>query len=467
MASMKNVEDPVGVEADISCLDSMEYRLNFFSSIVEGSDDAIIGKTLDGMVLSWNKSAEKMYQYSSREVVGKSILILFPKEKINELEDILARVKNGERIDRFETIRMRKDGAIINVSLTIMPVIDGRGRIIGASTISHDISEDIYKKRKIEAAGNIISDRERFIRLVMDNVPAMVAYWNKDMYCKYHNKQYRDMYGKTKEEMERIGVFDLLAEKLFKDSEKYVRSVLQGEPQMFERTLTKEDGSKVYTLARYIPDDVDGNVEGFYVLISDVSELKTTQMILEQKVRELDILATTDTLTGIHNRRHFIRRASEEFSRSKRYGVPLSFLMVDADHFKSINDTYGHDVGDEVLKSIANGLKDTIRQNDCVGRLGGEEFGVLLIHTSLVSAVTVAERTINLLRSSCGIYMTSRVCVTLSVGVCEVSDDIDTLDELMRRADMALLQAKRSGRDRVCAYGESGQTSSTPPGELV
>jgi PAS domain S-box-containing protein len=116
-------------------------RLTLLSAIVDSSDDAIISKGLDGIITSWNKSAERLFGYTAEEVIGQSITILIPPDRLAEEPEIIARLKKGERVDHFETIRRRKDGSLIDISLTISPVRDVRGNIIGASKVARDITE--------------------------------------------------------------------------------------------------------------------------------------------------------------------------------------------------------------------------------------------------------------------------------------------------------------------------------------
>ena len=118
-----------------------EEKLSFLASIVESSDDAIIGKTLDGTILSWNPGAQRIYGYSADEVTGKPISILVPPDRPDEIPQLLERISKGLRVEHFETVRMKKDGRRIDISLTISPIKDATGRIIGASTIARDITE--------------------------------------------------------------------------------------------------------------------------------------------------------------------------------------------------------------------------------------------------------------------------------------------------------------------------------------
>lgn len=167
---------------------------------------------------------------------------------------------------------------------------------------------------------------------------------------------------------------------------------------------------------------------------------------------ELEKLAITDGLTGAYNNRHFRTRLDEEFNRAKRYGTPLSCIMMDIDHFKNINDAFGHSQGDRVLRDIADVIKQIVRQTDIVARYGGEEFVVLLPQTSEEGAFVEAER----LREAINGYRCSGtdkcIMVTASLGVSTFpSSEISTADDLVGRADNALYKAKRNGRNQVVA----------------
>lgn len=163
----------------------------------------------------------------------------------------------------------------------------------------------------------------------------------------------------------------------------------------------------------------------------------------------------TDHLTGLYNRRYFMNRAGEEIERSLRYQQPLSVLMIDIDHFKDFNDTYGHATGDRVLQTVAHAVKDTLREPDVCSRHGGEEFAVLLPNTPGDSAYYVAERVRRTLRDTryTGLGLPTEANVTISIGVATCPRDATVLDDLMELADKALYQAKADGRDTVVLWG--------------
>jgi len=166
--------------------------------------------------------------------------------------------------------------------------------------------------------------------------------------------------------------------------------------------------------------------------------------------RELERLATTDSLTGALNRGRFMARAAEEVMRARRYGRELSAMMLDIDFFKRINDTHGHAAGDEAIRMNVRTTRHLIRQCDVLGRLGGEEFAVLLPETALPGAVLLAER----LRRSLAVTAVKApdgpsFTFTVSIGVSTLHKGEDHIDPMLARADEALYRAKRGGRNRV------------------
>jgi len=176
--------------------------------------------------------------------------------------------------------------------------------------------------------------------------------------------------------------------------------------------------------------------------------------------RELRALASIDSLTGIANRRAFLEQAHKEFDNSLRYGTPLSLLVLDLDHFKRVNDRFGHEAGDRVLQQTAVAIVEMLRSGDLVARYGGEEFVVLAPHTGLHDAATLAARIKERISRRPLVYERRALHVTISIGVASRIDDDADLHALLRRADAALYDAKRAGRDRVALAGTAAAGSS-------
>jgi len=173
---------------------------------------------------------------------------------------------------------------------------------------------------------------------------------------------------------------------------------------------------------------------------------------LAQQADAFERLACFDAMTGLNNRRYFLELAENEWSRFKRYGRPLAVVLLDIDCFKSINDTYGHDVGDHVIKSVAEALRTHKRVSDIAGRLGGEEFVLLLPEATFDKAVAAAERFRHLVAETAIATAHHKIAVTISAGVSVCRSGTNGFADVLKEADFALYEAKRSGRNRVCRF---------------
>lgn len=198
----------------------------------------------------------------------------------------------------------------------------------------------------------------------------------------------------------------------------------------------KKDGTFYWLETMIYPKyDADGNKTGYTAISHDITDKKRAEE-----------LSMTDQLTQIHNRLYLTNSFVREIKRAKRYGFIFAVIMIDIDHFKEVNDTYGHDTGDFVLSAVAKILQSTIRETDILGRWGGEEFLILLPHTDIFEAEKLAEK----LRQSVEGYSFDTVGrKTCSFGVSVFNLEEDDCKETLKRADKALYSAKNSGRNRV------------------
>jgi PAS domain S-box-containing protein len=169
--------DVTQLKALIATLQEDEQRLRSVAAIVESSDDAIVSKNLDGVIANWNKGAERVFGYSAEEAIGQPITIVIPKERLHEEHEILTRIRRGERVDHFETVRRRKDGSLIDISLTVSPVRNEEGTIVGASKIARDITE---QKRSQKQIATLVGETEHRSKNILANVQAIVAVSQSD-----------------------------------------------------------------------------------------------------------------------------------------------------------------------------------------------------------------------------------------------------------------------------------------------
>lgn len=222
---------------------------------------------------------------------------------------------------------------------------------------------------------------------------------------------------------------------------------------LHESWCVKSDGAQFWSSNIIVPldplSDVPGQTapelgvqRGYALIIRDISERRAT-------TAELLRVTMSDHLTGIFNRRAFFDAAELELSRWRRFPRPLSLLAIDVDLFKQVNDTHGHSAGDTVLRQIAETMSRTARATDIVARVGGEEFAVLLPSTVVDAALEIAER----LRLSVASHHVEvdgkRISITISIGVSTMASGISGIDELLKRADIALYEAKRRGRNQI------------------
>ncbi|MDC7226227.1 MAG: diguanylate cyclase [Spirochaetales bacterium] len=179
-----------------------------------------------------------------------------------------------------------------------------------------------------------------------------------------------------------------------------------------------------------------------------------THLQLKNAKEKLHTLAFTDPLTGLLNRRKFIEVLDQERARASRYGEKLTFIMIDIDHFKAVNDSFGHDAGDKALIRFAEIVKTSLRETDSAGRLGGEEFGIILPETNSQQAKIVAERIRARIENESESMEDGVPQFTASFGIARFDSDHNTSADLTQESDQALYYAKENGRNRVCLYGE-------------
>jgi diguanylate cyclase (GGDEF)-like protein len=192
----------------------------------------------------------------------------------------------------------------------------------------------------------------------------------------------------------------------------------------------------------------DGEVHHLGVILYDVTDMAVSRIELEAANAQLAMLSRTDRLTQLNNRGYWEERLQEEFARLRRSRRPGTLVMFDIDHFKKVNDAYGHPAGDEVIRQTAAVLRSTIRTTDIAGRYGGEEFGVILVDTAAQDALVVAERLRNAIAAHPVRYEQQTICYTISLGVAETLDGLADHKAWIERADQALYASKHAGRNR-------------------
>ena len=331
-------------------------------------------------------------------------------------------------------LRQKNEGGPQVLSCSLVKVEEDR-----YMAVLTDISEYVRQERRLREAESwfsmILAGVNDFALLSLDAMGRISA-WNVsgERQTGYSG---RDVIGRT------MNVFYLPDEAVQGRALQQVDLARRDGWHIDEGWRRRKDGSRYWcqSLVSAV-EEKTGEITGFSVVLRDVTERKSTG----DEIRRLLI---TDQLTGVSNRARFYELAEAEYARWKRFRQPLSALMIDIDHFKRINDTYGHAAGDEVLKQVAVSLQTGLRSIDVIGRLGGEEFAILLPSIDLEGAEMVAERLRRTIAGLSPISDGTAIPVTISVGVAQISGGAREFDGLLKAADAALYGAKQGGRNKV------------------
>lgn len=209
----------------------------------------------------------------------------------------------------------------------------------------------------------------------------------------------------------------------------------------------------MYQNCTFMPvKDETGEVDSVCITLFDATDTGVSQTELKNAMERLSESSNRDGLTGIYNRRYLEQHLATEFDRSRRYGSHFSFMLFDLDHFKKVNDTYGHLAGDTVLCTVSQRINSLLRTVDVLGRYGGEEFGVILPSTNLEGAVVLAEKLKEIVAQAPVIYKETAIPLTVSIGVTEFTAETPNYEHLIHCSDLALYYSKENGRNRVTCY---------------
>ena len=412
-------------------------RTNLLAAIVDSAADAIISKSLEGVITSWNKGAEQMFGYSAKEAVDRHITLIIPPDRRDEEATILERVKRGDHIENFETVRFRKDGTQLYISLTVSPVKDGAGRIVGASKVARDITE---RKRGLEA----LREAEEKYRAIFDESVVGIFQVAADGRPLRVNRAYAEIHGYDSPE-QLLAEVSNVALQIFVDPRRMdeLGHALDevGAVRGTEVEVQRRDGTRRFVRANVrAVRDKDGNIALREGTVEDITDRK----VAEERVQ---FLAYYDALTGLPNRSLLQDRLAKALAAARRQENKLALLYLDLDRFKDINDSLGHSVGDLFLQEVAERLKTWAREQDTVARLGGDEFLIMLTHVKdAPDAAVAAERLMDAMTAEF-VVQGHPLNIGCSIGISIFPEHGADADHLIKNADAAMYGAKENGRN--------------------
>ena len=421
--------------------EELENSLSILHATLESINDAILVVNSDREILYYNNSFLKMWNLTEEDVKNKNSkdLLEAVKEQLEDPEEFVRLVeeyyKNQEKIIN-DTLTFKNGKIYERISLPYKV----NGKIVGRVWYSRDVTQQKeYEKQILE--------NEKKYRELLESVNSIVLRWTPDGKITFINS-FGEMFFKY-EKGELIGknIMETIVPKkeiTGRNLEKLMKNIVKN-PEKFvynENENITKDGERVWIYWTNKPIfDENKNLVEILSIGTDITERKSFEKRLEK-------LATTDLLTGLYNRRKFEESLIREIEEAKRYGKTFSIILLDIDFFKEINDTYGHQVGDYILQTIAKLIKKLLRRTDIVARWGGEEFVIILPNGKMKGAFQLAERIRKTVESTK--FPIEKKC-TVSLGVTEYQPN-DTPHSLLKRADLALYAAKQNGRNRTIKY---------------
>lgn len=406
---------------------------NHFEAIVASSDDAIISKDLNSIVTSWNRSAEKIFGYSEQEMLGQPITILFPVDRLHEEQAILNQVMRGEQVEHFKTKRLHKDGHYIDVSVTVSPICDQNGVIVGASKIARDITKQVLiEQQSAQFKALVVSTEDAIISKTLDG---FIQTWNPAA---------ERMFGFLADEAVGQHITLIFPDDRIQEEEKLMRALREGEVvRHFRTTRVRKDESLIYVSISLSPIfDDRGQMCGVSTIARDIThEFKDKSALVNH--------TSHDGLTGLLNQYGMMQCMEELLHMSHIRNKKFALLNININGFQKFNEQYGFAFGDQVLIAIGHCICKAIRSSDECARVGQDDFQVCLMGLASQKDIETSANKVAQSISTITTVMNVPVSISASIGVAVFPDDGHSTQALITRADHAQFCAKQSGSHTI------------------
>lgn len=406
-----------------------------FDTVFESHPAAVYSLDLERRIVNTNAQALNEFKARKADLIGSPFERFIVRDKQRAARERFDETRRGNAVS-FNSAVTDGAGAQVEISVIMIPMKAGSA-VVSVLVIAQNISAQKQREWRMQ-------ESRKMLQLVIDNIPQRVFWKDTNFAFLGCNKAAAadagvahpdDIIGRSD--------FDLAwseSAHLYRQDD--IETLRSGIAKVnYEEPQDREDGSSSWLRTSKIPlTDIDGNTIALLGVYEDISERKQ----MENKLREL---AHYDTLTGLANRAFFLNHLERAVSNRRRRHAPLALMYFDVDHFKTINDSYGHDAGDALLRAFAKRVTDTVREPDMFARLGGDEFALILEDLpNLEAAERIGSKLVEAVRRPFRIGQCS-VSVSTSIGIAFFQPDM-VPSELIRRADQAMYRAKRAGRDR-------------------
>ena len=403
------------------------------SAVTDASPLGLVRADLDGRCTYVNRRFEAITGLTREQALGGGWLGAIHPDDRAMMDTARAHLTSASAPFQAVVRCRHPDGKVIWTSVKIAAI--RLGEQIEGFVGSVD---DITTLREAELA---LRESEARLRTIADTLPAMVAYIDADEIYRFHNLAYEREFGRAGLQVHGRTIRETVGEERYATLEPYIRRVLHGEMVIFEEDAARDDHERSLEVT-YIPQEgEDGQtIVGFHVMRQDITSQK------REKKRLLK-LAQVDALTGLTNRAGFMLKLSDAMAQAAAGERLMAVMYMDIDHFKPVNDTFGHNVGDALLKAFSARLTHTLRASDTIARLGGDEFTIIMEKLARAEdASIIAAKIVTAMQAPFELDGVT-VSVSASIGLAFYRDGIVSPDALLKQADVLLYQAKQAGRN--------------------
>lgn len=424
------------------------------ATLLHNSLDAIVALRLDGTVTHWNAAAARLFGHEPAAMLGCSITRIVPPGRRHEHADFAALLAREPAGVHYDTVRLHRDGTPIAVSVSMAPIVDADGTVVGATKIIRDIRA---RKRQEEALQRSEALLQRTGAL------AGVGGWELDLATGKltRSEQLVKMCG---EQLGRCDSLDQAVNLYAPEARPRLRAAVEhaiatGEGWDLELPMDRADGDRLWVRCVGQVEYEAGRPVRLVGAAQDVTSMHRIRI-------ELSHRAAHDALTGLVNRAEFEVRLQRLLHESQADGKGHALLYIDLDQFKLVNDACGHAAGDRLLQQVAGLLGQTLRSRDTLARLGGDEFAVILEHCSSVQALRVAREICQRMNDFRFVSSGQRFRIGASIGLVPLDRRWSTVGAVMQAADTSCYAAKENGRNRVHLWLDSDEGLRARHGEM-
>ncbi len=437
----------ISIKRNITDRKIAESAMKRHQAILKATRDGFWLTDMKGNLLEVNQAYADMSGYTIEELLNMHISEIDACDNRNDVKARINKISSdGDAV--FETRHRRKDGSLFDVEVSVNHLPEQQQFV----SFFRDITTRKKNREKLEASlefsNNMIQSMQDGFSILDSNAISMDA-----------NPSFCRMTGYSREEL--IGTtppFPYWPPEEYKNIDAVLQRALKGETSDFELTFMRKDGQRFPVIVSpSVVKDRNGNILSYIATVKDISERKLAEKKIER-------LAYHDQLTGLPNRALLLDRLKQAQVTSERHGWIGALLFIDIDNFKNLNDTLGHDTGDQLLKEVANRLESCVREGDTVARLGGDEFVVMLLELdeeemeAAAQTESIGDKILALLRQPYQLGSHLYHC-TASIGITLFHKSLQTMEELMKQADITMYQSKKAGRNTLRFFDRRMQES--------